>query len=65
LILEKLPVALTPPVLKSLREKSVIISINLRYGVDEIKPEFYQIQYKNVCRAQRNVNLFDVIQILG
>jgi hypothetical protein len=44
---KKLPVVLTPPVLKSLREQSVIISINLRYGGDEIKPEFYQIQYKN------------------
>jgi hypothetical protein len=44
----KLPVVLKSPVLKSLTENSVKILINLRYAVDEIAPEFYQIQYKNV-----------------
>ncbi|CAH1382012.1 unnamed protein product [Tenebrio molitor] len=60
---KKLPVALEPPLLISLEENLVIISLaNLRFDADEAKPEYYQIQYKQVSE-RRYTNFSDVKSI--
>jgi hypothetical protein len=38
-----------PPTLKLITEESIEIIADLEYGVDEIRPEFWQVQYKEVC----------------
>jgi hypothetical protein len=55
---------LKPPLLHSLQENSVIISLaNLQFGADEVKPEYYQIQYRQVNESIYT-NFSDVKQIL-
>jgi hypothetical protein len=53
LISEKLPVLVNPPSLKSITEESVEIIVDLDYGVNETMPEFWQVQYKEVCTIKK------------
>jgi hypothetical protein len=48
LILDKLPVAVNPPLLQSITEESVKITVDLEYGVKATMPDFWQVQYKEV-----------------
>jgi hypothetical protein len=40
-----------PPSLKWITEESVEIIAHLEYGDDEKMPEFFQVQYKEVCTS--------------
>jgi hypothetical protein len=41
-----------PPSLKLITEESVEIIADLEYGINETMPEFWQVQYKEVCPIQ-------------
>jgi hypothetical protein len=45
---ETLPVLTRPPVLTSITEHSLTVFVNMTYDQTARKPEYYQIQYKNV-----------------
>jgi hypothetical protein len=47
-ILETLPVVMRPPVLTSITEHSLTVLVDMTYDQSARKPEYYQIQYKNV-----------------
>jgi hypothetical protein len=49
---KKLPVVVKPPSLKLITEESVEIIADLEYGINETMPEFWQVQYKEVCPIQ-------------
>jgi hypothetical protein len=61
-ILETLPVLVRPPVLTSITEHSLTVFVDMTYDQSAKKPEYYQIQYKNV-RNDSNNNIYSLIII--
>jgi hypothetical protein len=64
-ILETLPVLMRPPVLTSITEHSLTVFVDMTYDQRRRvkKPEYYQIQYKNV-RNDSNSNIYSLIIIV-
>jgi hypothetical protein len=60
---ETLPVLMRPPVLTSITEHSLTVFVDMTYDQSVKKPEYYQIQYKNV-RNDSNNNIYSLIIIV-
>jgi geranylgeranyl pyrophosphate synthase len=52
-----------PPVLTSITEHSLTVFVDMTYDQSVKKPEYYQIQYKNV-RNDSNNNIYSLIIIV-
>jgi hypothetical protein len=53
-LLETLPVLMRPPDLTSITDHSLTVFVNMTYEQTAKKPEYYQIQYKNVGNDSNN-----------